>query len=427
MIRAARFLPASLRSALHRAVIPRTFFDDVFGFREDTEFMSPGGYARTQARFTFDPRSGVLVSLANNRSYSTGHFSTPTLADLRREATLLLSRTASDSSRCSLDHIAVADIRTVHARHPGALFQAASQFNCLEMVSPEVTPEDGISIYAMDKTQGPACSIACAPGTVVRNYFVDVGVHAHPSARVARGELGQRARRQVNNLDGVAAALQALRPTPSQHEDPPWAVVNGYVLVLDRQALLDANATLAAHKTAVGDALKIGLHADTEVVAAVADGSSSESSTRRPVTVSQAYCAAVPMAAGDSIVYELGTLADVVLAVRIVVWGSLSSTAACPAHPLLRQATYEATLWAAVLNSQRTGCHDVFLTFVGGGVFRNPGSLIESALGRAVSTVARAGATLRVHVCHHEAVDTARAQCINAILAPEVILRPGSV
>jgi len=302
------------------------------------------------------------------------------------------------------------------------------------MVSPEVTPEDGISIYAMDRTQGPACSIACAPGTVVRNYFVDVGEHAHPSARVACWDLGQRAHRQINNLDGVAAALQALHPTPSPHEDPPWAVVNGYVLVLDRQALLDANATLTAHKAAVGDALKIGLHADTEVVvAAVADGGSGELlSARRPVTVTQAFCAAVPMAAGDSIVYELGTLADVVLTVRIVEIGAsvamlrnATTAAQHPVHPVLRQATYEATLWAAVLNAHRTGCPEVFLSCVGGGVFRNPASLIESALARAVSIAARAGAALRVHVCHHEAVDTARAQRINAILAPEVSLRPG--
>ena len=37
----------------------------------------------------------------------------------------------------------------------GALFQVASQFNLLEMVSPDVTPEHGVSGYAHDLTLGP--------------------------------------------------------------------------------------------------------------------------------------------------------------------------------------------------------------------------------------------------------------------------------
>ena len=56
-----------------------------------------------------------------------------------------------------------------------ATFQVASQFNCLEFVGPSVVPEDGITGYVMDRTQGPACSIACGPATAYRNYFVDMG------------------------------------------------------------------------------------------------------------------------------------------------------------------------------------------------------------------------------------------------------------
>jgi hypothetical protein len=35
-----------------------------------------------------------------------------------------------------------------------AVFQVASQFNCLEMIGPRVRPEDGITMYASDPTQG---------------------------------------------------------------------------------------------------------------------------------------------------------------------------------------------------------------------------------------------------------------------------------
>jgi hypothetical protein len=48
------------------------------------------------------------------------------------------------------------------------VFQVASQFNLLEMVSPDVTPEDGVDRYEADATQGPACAIACGAGTIYR-------------------------------------------------------------------------------------------------------------------------------------------------------------------------------------------------------------------------------------------------------------------
>jgi hypothetical protein len=57
----------------------------------------------------------------------------------------------------------------------GALFQVASQFNLLEMAGPSVTPEDGVTRYAGDHTQGPACAIAAGAATIYRNYFAPVG------------------------------------------------------------------------------------------------------------------------------------------------------------------------------------------------------------------------------------------------------------
>ena len=64
------------------------------------------------------------------------------------------------------------DVRALHGapEHANALFQVASQFNLLEMVGPEVTPEDGVTRYQGDKTQGPACAIAAGAATI----YVDV-------------------------------------------------------------------------------------------------------------------------------------------------------------------------------------------------------------------------------------------------------------
>ena len=62
--------------------------------------------------------------------------------------------------------------RCTGAGIPGALFQVASQFNALEMIGPDVTPEHGVSRYQRDPTQGPACAIAAGAATIYRNFFV---------------------------------------------------------------------------------------------------------------------------------------------------------------------------------------------------------------------------------------------------------------
>lgn len=54
-----------------------------------------------------------------------------------------------------------------------AIFQAASQFNLLEMANPDITPDKGVSIYATDYTQGPAVAIAGGYATIFRNYFMN--------------------------------------------------------------------------------------------------------------------------------------------------------------------------------------------------------------------------------------------------------------
>jgi len=43
---------------------------------------------------------------------------------------------------------------SLHAAHPNSVNMVASQFNCLEMVGPGERPEDGITQYYRDKTQG---------------------------------------------------------------------------------------------------------------------------------------------------------------------------------------------------------------------------------------------------------------------------------
>ena len=56
----------------------------------------------------------------------------------------------------------------------GAIFQAASQFNCLEMINPYITPEDGITDYMKDNTQGPTVAMKAPAGTPLPKLFCDI-------------------------------------------------------------------------------------------------------------------------------------------------------------------------------------------------------------------------------------------------------------
>ena len=73
----------------------------------------------------------------------------------------------------TVTEVETGDVLELHAlpENEGALFQAASQFNCLEMGTPSAVPEDGVRIYATDNTQGPACALACACRTYMLHRF----------------------------------------------------------------------------------------------------------------------------------------------------------------------------------------------------------------------------------------------------------------
>ena len=144
-----------------------TWFEELTGFPERS-----GDDVRANLRL----EGTRFISSANDRSFEAGTFSKPSLSRLR-----------SDTRKGNGLHLRinelVGDVRSLHldTSNEHAVFQVASQFNCLEMAAPHVTPEAGIGIYQNDWTQGPACSICAGAGTIYRNYFVDV-----------KGRTGQR-------------------------------------------------------------------------------------------------------------------------------------------------------------------------------------------------------------------------------------------
>ena len=317
------------------------WFEQLFGFEE-------GPYPWTQKQFAVD--GPWLASKHNDRRYQFGHFSTPTISELRES----VKRNTGPSTLC---HEVVGDALLLHAdpANAGDMFQVASQFNALEFPSPETVPEDGITDYEYDATQGPACSLAAAAGTVYRNYFVKVS-----------GQTGQTAQHQLNNLRSLESMLS---------DGPYWQVTNGYVESSEQQlSNLAADVRKYDRDDLVG-AVRIGLQAQTEVMF-----SSRFTVNTEPHLVNQAYCSAI--SCGYS-------------AVETELWKPIATIAL--------DAAYEGTLLAAAaLRDQGLGTGRVWLTFIGGGVFSNEDAWIVAAIKRALALTQDLG--LNINVSHYNAL-----------------------
>ena len=128
------------------------WFESLVGFREENA-------EQVRANIRVDNES--MTSSVNGRQMRCGKLETPSLAELRSR----VGEIPAAEGTLKLSEV-VADVQQLHAnpKNAGALFQVASQFNLLEMVSPSVTPEYGVGVYENDRTQGPACAIACGAG-----------------------------------------------------------------------------------------------------------------------------------------------------------------------------------------------------------------------------------------------------------------------
>lgn len=297
------------------------WFEQLVGFKE----IDPD---QVRANLTLDGKQ--LISKINGKSYQFGTLEVPTLDELRNQIPYQQQTTGS----IHIQEI-VGDVQQLHLQYENAVFQAASQFNLLEMVSPDVTPEEGVGIYEHDRTQGPACAVACGAGTIYRNYFVEIN-----------GEVGQTEDRQIDCLADLSAYF-------NNEAHRYWTVQNGYAFFTP-EGLGHINQTISNLNDQAYEALKgklrIGLQLDTEVTMGAGKK-----------TVSQAYCSALPIG-----------------------YSPISATAWEPFARLILEATYEATFYAAVRNLAKTGNNQLFLTLVGGGVFGNPFEWIFAAIEKAV-------------------------------------------
>ena len=296
-----------------------TWFQELTGFEESTP-------RAVREKLQVDGKR--LTSLSSQGSYRCGVLEIPSLAELRQR----VEAVGSLGGRIKVREV-VADVQKLHAdaANAGALFQVASQFNLLEMVSPDRTPEEGVGIYEHDRTQGPACAIACGAGTIYRNYFVPVN-----------GQTGQTATNQIDCLADIGKAL-------GNEHGRLWHMKNGYALP-SQAGLAEISQRLLSSTGSQLDELRsllrIGVQWNTQVTLKNCQH-----------LVTQAYCSAMPVA-----------------------YTRHSSSSWMPFARFVLEAAYEATLRTAILNARATGNRTIFLTLLGGGAFGNMTDWITDAI-----------------------------------------------
>lgn len=285
-----------------------------------------------------------LISKMNNKRFCFGRLEIPTLTELRNSIDLPQTK----SNQISIKEV-IGNVQDLHAdiQNKNAVFQVASQFNLLEMVSPHITPEQGVDRYEHDKTQGPICAITCGAGTIYRNYFIEVNKL-----------IGQTKNNQIDCLELIGKALQ-------NQKFGYWTMNNGYALA-SQEGLCAINKELAKlsnqQREELKGKLKVGIQWGTEVTI---------SEDKHKVT--QVYCSALPVA------YSM---------VKSTYWENFAQ--------IILEATYEATLYAAIKNKQETGCNLVYLTLVGGGAFGNKEQWIFDAIEKAFAKFKHSNLDVRI-------------------------------
>lgn len=320
----------------------------------------------------------LFITAPNGTVLRCGRFYTPSVRELREEIAVLLKQRRplqEVQSKCTYDHTTVQDAIILHSQFPNSVIQAASQFNCLEFPNPNTVPEDGIEAYESDRTQGPSCALACAAGTIYRNYFAPVG-----------DRVGQSSQHQINNLDNFEQALD-------NQENEYFYVRNGYVFSKSRQHLSLLSERLKTMNPTELDELrqiiKVGVQEDTEV----SYSCRMERLEDNGITVTQVYCSAISCG-----------------------YSGFSNEYWEPMAKLVLEAAYEATILVAIKSAlkhemldhhsstESDSYRDVFLTAVGGGVFLNDLSWIGNAIGRAIALATSFDVYLRIHVCHFRSI-----------------------
>ena len=241
------------------------------------------------------------------------------------------------------------------------IFQAASQINYLEMMSPNVKPSDGIKKYPDDDTQGPAMAMISYPATLYRNSC-----------------LTNSDTNQLSSLEGLSDDIK----------NNKFYVKNGYVRVNKNSSITDQEVETI--KSELDEKMKIGVLLDSEIVVTREQKIPRIFEYKKilsgPKTkTSFAWCSAFVLNPNYYSQQIRGSYQQFLANYSNILTGSgqdgkekLENFKKICDLELLK--TYKLTLEAAI----KYGKKNVILTLVGGGAFSNPEEDIFNAIFQAV-------------------------------------------
>jgi nicotinic acid mononucleotide adenylyltransferase len=188
----------------------KSWFKMIYGFEEKNEDV--------YKIYDYDEKTQMLIDKKKPEyRFDIGKTSSPSIKELKE----MLKTLNKFIDKYPIKYeVIVGNVINLHhdVKNNGSVFQAASQFNLLEMPSSEVSPDEGITDYILDKTQGPACAMSCPGAILYRNYFM-----RHDSSNIKDdGEfIGQLRGHQINMLKEIE----------NYNKDKNyWHFENGYIM-----------------------------------------------------------------------------------------------------------------------------------------------------------------------------------------------------
>lgn len=324
------------------------WFDVAFGFKEDS-------YQNAKMRFNqmYQINNNYLNNIAIGQF---GIFNSSDLYPILKNYAQM--NVPGEQGLVQLQNVVmnVADIHKDPTLSANATIQVASQLNCLEMINPNKTPEDGITIYSDDCTQGPVCAMATPAGAAYRNYLYNGG---------------QTIVNQIDLSTQLLIFFKSLDPLIN------WKYKNGYLIFENDEQLRRINRVLvkspSVRRTARG-LIQVGIHTNLGVFL---------NSQHYDHYVNHVHCSGLPM----SFNYN-PNITDKNL------WLGLGE--------IFLEAMYENTLLSACINNIKSKqFNPCYLTKIGGGVYGMDNNQIARAIQRACQIISLNGMKLNVVIVNY--------------------------
>jgi len=307
---------------------------------------------------------GKECIINGNKKYRAGNLDILSIGELREKTKKLNKKGGgsfsvvigynTDFNSIYRDKVDIAALQT-NEKNKDAVFQIASNFSGLEPICKTDIPENGISKYIYDNTQGPIASISAAPGLIYRMYGIF-------NNNTNQKDWRQKNNNQINLLHNVSSF---------------YPVVNGYVDLSLCKYLNRPTQNLI-------DLVEIAFHHNIQTCYGLSYGSDHEVCLDNSQIINQIFTSSIDLgkSSGNTNYLLFDQYPGIVTDLTQV----------------LLDAAYEGTIRSCWLFDKQT----LYLTLIGGGVFNNSLSWIAQSLEKLSSLIIDSGITITLVIYNYQ-------------------------